>query len=221
MDIQPFKDTRYQLATRISLMVIFIFTILFLWLAKMVFLDQNMQLDNAAAAYAQASVSPKKTTFYSLITYLGSQQFLVPAYLLLLILFLLVRKLRRYSWRLLVTVILGTLMMFGIKYLFGRERPLDPLLAPAQGHSFPSGHSFSSLLFFGILLFIAFLSFQQKWKKILATMLLLGASVLVAISRVYLGVHFITDVLAGLSLAIIWIFLNELFLYRKLPLLLS
>ncbi|RYY00627.1 MAG: phosphatase PAP2 family protein, partial [Gammaproteobacteria bacterium] len=84
-------------------------------------------------------------------------------------------------------------------------RPLDPLVENVNGFSFPSGHSFSSFTFFGLLIYILW---QQKmnasFRWVLTVLLVLFASA-IAFSRVYLHVHYASDVIGGLALCIIWL----------------
>lgn len=213
------KDKEAQkslMATQTTVALFGIFIIIFLVLVWLVFIKQNLWLDHRMAAFAHTLISAFTTNVFLWFTYFGSQHFLVPAYLILSGSFLLKKKLRKYSWRILVTGITGTLMMFGLKYLFGRERPLEPLLEPALGYSFPSGHSFSSLLFFGMLIFIIIHAVKNNWLKYISISLLLMFTLMIGFSRIYLNVHFATDVIAGFSLAICWLLLSDWLLFKQL-----
>ncbi len=200
----------------ITTVLLIIFLLVFFLMVKLVFVDHHLAFDERVAAFAHAKVSDFSTSFFVNLTFFGSQNFLLPAYLILVAIFLVIKKLRKYSWRILVTGISGTIVMFGFKYLFGRERPLEPLLGPAAGHSFPSGHAFSSLLFFGILIFIVIHAIKHNWLKYSLIFLLLLFSLLVGLSRIYLNVHFATDVIAGFSLAICWLLISDWVLFKKL-----
>lgn len=200
----------------ITTVLLIIFLLIFFLMVKLVFVDHHLAFDDRIAAYANTTVSDGMTNLFLNLTFFGSQNFLLPAYLVLVALFLIVKKLRKYSWRILVTGISGTLIMFGLKFLFERTRPLEPLLSPASGHSFPSGHAFSSLLFFGILIFIVIHVVKNNLVKYTAIFLLLLFSLLVGLSRIYLNVHYATDVIAGFSLAICWLLLSDWLLFKKL-----
>lgn len=200
----------------ITAALLIIFFLVFLLMVKLVFVDHHLAFDEHVAAYAHSQVSDLKTQLFLDLTFFGSQHFLLPAYIILIGIFLAIKKLRKYSWRILVTGVSGTLIMFALKYLFMRDRPLVPLLSPAAGHSFPSGHAFSSLLFFGILIFIVIHAIKNHWVKYILILLLLLFSLLVGLSRIYLNVHFATDVIAGFSLAICWLLLCDWILFKKL-----
>lgn len=201
---------------KITVILLVIFVLIFFLMVKLVFIDHHLAFDEHIAAFAHTKISDGMTRIFLDLTFFGSQHFLLPAYLIVVAIFLIVKKLRKYSWRILVTGISGTLLMFGLKYLFGRERPLEPLLTPAAGHSFPSGHAFSSLLFFGILIFIVIHAIKHIWLRYSLIFLLLLFSLLVGLSRIYLNVHFATDVIAGFSLAISWLLLSDWILFKKL-----
>lgn len=111
---------------------------------------------------------------------------------------LLVLRLRREAVVLLGTVIGGWLVNSGIKALVGRPRPtIVPHLTEAGGASFPSGHSFNSaVVFLAIALAFAAMSPRQPVRlTIIAAAAAL--SLTIAFSRVWLGVHFPSDVIAG------------------------
>jgi membrane-associated phospholipid phosphatase len=105
-----------------------------------------------------------------------------------------------------LTPILGSLVNSSVKILVDRPRPeVDHPIATAFGKSFPSGHSFSSVVVYGVLL-VAFLpSVAPRWRRpvwITAFVLVLA----IGMSRMLLGVHFLSDVLAGFTLGLAFLF---------------
>jgi len=100
----------------------------------------------------------------------------------------------------------STGLMFLIKFLVKRLRPSDPLLHAVNGFSFPSGHSFCSFTFFGILMYIVWKDLKlNKAGKWILTSLLFFIAFTIALSRVYLHVHYASDVLAGFCLSVAWL----------------
>ena len=128
---------------------------------------------------------------------------------------LLFLKLRREAVLFAGTVILGWGINNAMKALIGRDRPtLVPHLTAASGMSFPSGHSFASaMIYIGMALAFASLSSRHSVRyTLIATAMVLSA--LIAWSRVLLGVHFPSDVIAGWTGGAGWAFLAAALLYK-------
>jgi undecaprenyl-diphosphatase len=128
---------------------------------------------------------------------------------------LLFLSLRREAVLFAATVILGWLVNDGMKLAVGRARPqIVPHLTEAGGNSFPSGHSFASAMIY-IGMAIAFASMSKRHSvryTLVASAMVL--SMLIAWSRVMLGVHFPSDVTAGWLGGAGWAFLAAALLYR-------
>ncbi|RXZ65813.1 phosphatase PAP2 family protein [Pelagerythrobacter rhizovicinus] len=128
---------------------------------------------------------------------------------------LLFLRLKREAVLFAMTVITGWLVNAALKFAVGRERPqIVPHLMDASGQSFPSGHSFNAaLVYIAMALAFAALSRRQsvRYTVIGAAMLI---SAMVAWSRVMLGVHFPSDVIAGWLGGAGWAFMAAALLYR-------
>lgn len=101
----------------------------------------------------------------------------------------------------------GWLLNVLLKDAFQRSRPDKALqLIHAGGYSFPSGHSMGSMLFFGGLAYVLFFSVQRHWAlRIAGVFFCLLAVLLIGASRVYLGVHYLSDVAGGFVAGLAWI----------------
>ncbi|MEP7230173.1 MAG: phosphatase PAP2 family protein [Ginsengibacter sp.] len=158
--------------------------------------------------------SPAATSFFEIVTFFGSSAFLFPAYIIL-ILILLIKK----SWTLAIDVLVvgltTTAILDILKNTFRRVRPLDPLIKNVTGFSYPSGHSFSSYTFFGLIIFLIWQTKIQAAWKITATILLFIFATAIAFSRVYLRVHFPSDVIAGLCLSVVWLMISLWLLQKR------
>jgi undecaprenyl-diphosphatase len=113
----------------------------------------------------------------------------------------------RARWApLLLAVPTGMLANNALKHLFGRPRPVldDPLLRLAT-LSFPSGHAIAAILFYGALLLVLLAHERRRPVRLAAAAFALAMIVLVAFSRVYLGVHYFSDVLAGVCFGVAWL----------------
>ena len=98
-------------------------------------------------------------------------------------------------------------MMFVLKRLFNRPRPDIPLLEEARGLSFPSGHAMVSFCFYGLLAYIIWKSDAKKWVKWVAVIMLFLLVLFIGFSRIYLKVHYASDVMAGFCVGLIWLVL--------------
>jgi undecaprenyl-diphosphatase len=115
----------------------------------------------------------------------------------LLIIFIFFKK----KYKLLVIPIASTLsgiINTGFKYLFSRPRPEGIALIAQGGFSYPSGHSAISVLFYGTIIYLLMKS-DIKYKKVYITLLTIMA-VIIPLTRIYLGVHYLSDVIGGVSL---------------------
>jgi membrane-associated phospholipid phosphatase len=177
----------------------------FVFLVRRVFVIGDTQVDQRVFAFLQDHVTPRNNEIMLFITYLGRHEFLIPANLVLIAYYLFIKKHRWYSIKIPATAISSVLLMFVLKNLFGRERPLTPLLEEAKGLSFPSGHALMSVTFYGLLIYIVWHEVKDpvaKWTLIVAFLILIH---LIAFSRIYLRVHYTTDVIAGLAMGFIWL----------------
>lgn len=95
-----------------------------------------------------------------------------------------------------IVLLVSVIFIVLLKIIFMRERPDILRLIPIDGYSFPSGHSIISVSFYGYLLTYFIERTKKKWLIILGFLFILG----IGFSRIYLGVHYFSDVLAGYSL---------------------
>lgn len=109
--------------------------------------------------------------------------------------------------RLLIVANLGIIFVFNflLKIIFSRPRPLDIALIKESGFSFPSGHAMVSVAFYGFLIYLINQSHQKNWIKIGLTIVLSCIIICVGISRIYLGVHYASDVIAGATLSLAYV----------------
>jgi undecaprenyl-diphosphatase len=189
--------------------VIFLLALaLFAVVADEMVLENENQLDREVFVQLAQITHPSLTGTMVFITFFGSSYFLLPAYLLLIGYFLIFKKTRRLSLDVAAVGISSAIILFSLKAIFHRHRPLDPLVQNVNGFSFPSGHSFSSFTFFGLLIYILWnhdMNLVLRW--ILSILFVLFA-LAIAFSRVYLHVHFASDVIAGFCLCLVWLGLS-------------
>ncbi|MDE1549028.1 phosphatase PAP2 family protein [Jeotgalibaca caeni] len=98
----------------------------------------------------------------------------------------------------------GALNQF-FKFLFERPRPPIQHLVEQGGYSFPSGHSMGATILYGSIVFLLVQLGKKRWMKWLALFLAATMIVIIGISRIYLGVHYPSDVIGGFSLGAAWL----------------
>ena len=106
-----------------------------------------------------------------------------------------------------IEVILNNVM----KLLVGRIRPNINPLVKETGHSFPSGHTMASTAFYSFVMYFVWKSSLTMIIQIIITILCISIILLILMSRVYLGVHYTSDVLAGLCFSIAYVALMTYF----------
>jgi undecaprenyl-diphosphatase len=188
--------------------------ILFFWLAKEVLPGRELRFDSRAFAWADARNTPQLTEFIKVITFLASRHFITGAGLMMIGYFLFVKKHKWYSLKVPVIAVGSISLNLILKYLFNRPRPLVPHLVDSYGLSFPSGHAMISASFYGLLIYLVWKNVEVPAWRFLLVFLLSLLIVFIGFSRVYLHVHYATDVLAGLAAGLGWVILAIFLLDR-------
>ena len=189
--------------------------IIFAVTAYRIFLLKKDSFDQTVFNYLASHVSPRHTQVMEVITFLATPNFLIPANLVLIAYFLFVRKHKWYSIQIPVVAIGGVTLMILLKDIFSRPRPLIPLLEPARGFSFPSGHAMMSFSFYGLLIYMVYQNVSNRYLKWLLIVGLFLLIFLIGFSRVYLRVHYASDVIAGFAAGFIWVVLS-LFMVNRM-----
>src|SRR4030095_3335510 len=147
-------------------------------------------------------------------TFFGSVQFLLPAYIVLIGYFLVKRK-YRYGIDIAIIGVTSSLMMFWLKNLFHRQRPMLPIIQGLSTYSFPSGHALSSFILCSIFIFIIRNGHWNPLYKWISAVVLLLFAITIGMSRIVLKVHYPTDVVASFCLGIAWVIFS-LWLLKKI-----
>lgn len=98
-------------------------------------------------------------------------------------------------------------LMSLIKNIIHRVRPAGGMVEGITNFSFPSGHAFMSVAFYGILIWWAATGIKNKWQKGIAIAFLVLLILFIGFTRIYLRMHYTTDVIAGFCLGTIWVIL--------------
>ncbi|TWT14236.1 phosphatase PAP2 family protein [Streptococcus sp. sy010] len=170
-----------------------------------------LSFDQTVQAKFRSDLPSFWTDFFQNITVLGNP----PVQLALTIFPALVfwlKKWRAEAYYLLTSASLAGLAIVVFKSVYQRPRPSIPHLVSASGYSFPSGHALGIMAILGVILIVCYQRLNQRsGLRLIVSLVLTSLIVLVALSRVYLGVHYPIDILAGLLVG--YAILNMLFPY--------
>ena len=175
--------------------------LLFLLLAFLVALKLTTHVDEAVSKLFIELRNPGLTMFFKQITDFGYVQVLVILIAVILIVF------HKYRFAYILPIHVGICVIFNLllKNLFLRPRPTFPHLVEETGFSFPSGHAMVTMTAYGYLIYVVYHYIKIPWLKYLLITVLSCLIILVGISRIFLGVHYLTDVLAGFSISIFYL----------------
>ena len=148
--------------------------------------------------------NPTITKFMKLVTKLSNTKFIIAASLILILMFY-IRKKKKISILIVINLVFIVLLNQTIKMIIKRERPTGFRLIEMTGYSFPSGHAMVSMAFYGLLIYLCKHLITNKVIRRLLITLNIIIILLIGISRVYLGVHYLSDVITGYSISIIYL----------------
>jgi membrane-associated phospholipid phosphatase len=167
--------------------------------------DQITELDVRLSQWFHSNATEPLTQAMLAITHLHATPGII---LLSLLVALIMYRKREWYWLLtLATAVPGALLLnVALKHVFQRTRPhFDEPLLSLTTYSFPSGHAAGATAFYGILAAYLFCTVNRwQWRVLIALAAVMMVA-LVALSRVYLGVHYLSDVLAGIAESIAWL----------------
>lgn len=179
--------------------ILFICLVGFCFLAEEVYYKEIINVD--IVGYKTIStllMSNFITSISKIITNLGGAIWLIT---FSIILFLVVKN-KKICLTIIGNLFIATILNLLLKNVLQRPRPTEYRLIDETGYSFPSGHSMVGMAFYGFLIYLIYLYIKNKYVKFILISLLSIIIVLIGISRIYLGVHYTSDVLAGFLISI-------------------
>nr|WP_263326368.1 phosphatase PAP2 family protein [Neobacillus sp. Marseille-Q6967] len=202
-----FKFSRVVMVSLLSLLA-------FSMMAFLINADKVNNFDSTIIQFIQGFEAPVLTQIMEFFTFIGSTATVIV--LCLVIIFFLYKVLHhRTELILFVVVVAGSpLLNFILKSIFQRARPDLHRLIEIGGYSFPSGHAMNAFTVYGIL---TFLLWRHIFNRSGRTLLLLFSSIMIAmigISRIYLGVHYPSDIIGGYLASAFWIGISIGFFQR-------
>lgn len=138
------------------------------------------------------------TNIFKIITNLGGAYFLCAV----CILSIFVIKNKKIAYAIPINLILSFVLNFVFKNLIERPRPIGYRLIEESGYSFPSGHSMVNTAFYGLIIYFIWKYVENKKLKYILCALLSSLIFLIGLTRIYLGVHYASDVISGFIISI-------------------
>ena len=187
--------------------------VVFFYISSQIVQGDELGVDDAAFDFAATIASPSLDNFIKVITFFASRQFLTPAALLLVAYFVFIKRHRWYSLKVPVVALGSITLNVVLKYFFDRPRPIVPMVE-AHGLSFPSGHTMVAASFYGLLIYLVWHNVKPPALRYTLIALLSVFVILIGFSRIYLRVHYATDVLAGFAAGFMWVVIGIYILRR-------
>ncbi len=187
--------------SKFKLILIMILTIFFSIICYLIRSDKIIPFDTFIYNIISSFKCNQLTIFFKFITNFANYIVII---ILCIILFIFIKN-KWYGVVISINIINSTIINKVLKAIFLRPRPLVLRLIKEGGYSFPSGHTMAATSFYGFIIYLIYKSNIRKKYKLLLEILLFILIVLIGISRIYLGVHYASDVLAGYLVSIIYL----------------
>lgn len=174
---------------------------IFILIAKTVLQKELFGFDTSIYQFLVSCRTPILNIFFRIVTQFGSAIWLITITILAMIF------IKKKKYKITIPLNLGLIALCNVilKYSFNRPRPEELRIIEETGFSFPSGHSMASMAFYGYLIYIIYKHIENKKLKY-SLCILLGLMIfLIGLSRIYLGVHYTSDVIAGLCFSIAYL----------------
>ena len=185
-----------------------IFFIGFGYMAYTISVNEFLVFDGKIISIFQGWESMVLTSIMKFFTTIGSVYFVVAFSLCILFFLYKIQKYRSEVWLFIVVMVGSPLLNLLLKEVFQRTRPDLNRLIEISGYSFPSGHAMNAFTFYGILAFLLWRHIPTRSGR---TVLITSASLMIlmiGLSRIYLGVHYPSDIIGGYLGSGCWLFLS-------------
>lgn len=185
-----------------KLIILLICVIILIAIMEDIFEKETLFIDLFIYKLIVLSMRNNVLTFiFKIITNLGGAYCLI----IIAILCAIFIKNKKIAFAMPVNLILSTMLNLMLKNIVERPRPIGYRLIDETGYSFPSGHSMISAAFYGLIIYFIWKNVKNTKLKYISCILLAVLILLIGISRIYLGVHYASDVLGGFTISIAYL----------------
>ena len=187
---------------RTNITIIIILTIILLIEIILVKLNVFNTIDDYIYSHASKIINNTNTAIFKGFSFLGTEIFII--------LFCLINIIINKSRGVIITIIVfsSTLLNQALKIIIRRPRPDINPLAIERSFSFPSGHTMIMIVIGGILLYLLWQEKRSRGKKIIITIIITLIALSVMFSRIYLGVHYFSDIIGGITSGLLFLFIS-------------
>lgn len=187
-----------------STAILITFTYIFARFASELIEKDLYNFDITIIKWIQSFISNRGTTIMECFTFMGAGQTI--ATLLMLLLVILIWHKRVWEAMFLFFAASGAIGFdLLLKWIFQRQRPTIHPIIHETGYSFPSGHSMGSFVFYGMIAYLLVQQSNTRVQKVISICVMALLIFMIGISRIYLGVHYPSDVLAGFAAGGSWL----------------
>src|SRR5699024_5066964 len=189
----------YKQATRPLFMAGLLFLVLFMIIGWGVGTKSSWveAFDMYGIDHIHRFVAPSLTAFVKVATELGNIRLVIPVTIILVLILFFKKRFAEGLWLGGTILFCGAISTKVLKKLIDRDRPEFLQLITKTNESFPSGHTIATTIFYGLLGLVLLLAVRELWKKWVIALITMAWILFIMVSRIYLGVHYPTDVLAG------------------------
>lgn len=177
--------------------------VLFIILSILIFTKVTEPLDEAVESFVLGIRNDKLTSIMRLFTNISSSYSLIV--ITILITLIAIIKNKRLPYNTIINLISVFLLSQLFKFIFRRPRPTGEFLTNASGFSYPSGHTMVSFAFFTFIAYSMCDRINNKLLKILIKISMTILIIIIGISRIYLGVHYATDIIGGYLMGMVYL----------------
>lgn len=186
------------------LLAIILFILLVALTKPLGFYGKILNMDYLVILAINNIIDSRLTALFKFITLFGD--WYLPIFIICITFLFLKNK--SYSIILTINYLLGILLSVTTKLIISRPRPNYSIIPTPDNYSFPSGHTLTSIVFYGMLYYLISQTIKNEILKLTLSIFLTFLLILISFSRIYLGVHYFTDVLGGIILGSILVAQN-------------
>lgn len=158
--------------------------------------------------------SPEATWFFYNATRAGNPKWTSLVMIVTTVISIIIKKYDVTAFIVLNVGVFGLGVMALLKIIFERARPALLQLVPAHGPSFPSGHSMNAILLYGSIIILLHYYMEKRPIRLVLIWFFAILIIIIPISRVYLGVHYLSDILAGMGLSGFLLIMSKEFIFK-------